>query len=39
MSNTGKLGKEILYGVLILAGFLIVHRYVSNEMIKDEDEK
>ena len=37
--RSGRIEKEIVYGFLILGGFLLIHRYISNELIKGEDEE
>jgi hypothetical protein len=39
VKRTGRLEKEIFYGFLLLGGFLLIHRLVSNRMIEDETDK
>lgn len=39
VKREGRLEKEIVYGFLILGVFLLIHRYVSNDLIKGEDEE
>ena len=39
VKREGRLEKEIVYGFLILGGFLLIHRYISNHLIKGDDEE
>ena len=34
-----KVKKDIYLGLLLLGGFLLVHRLMSNKMIENEDEE
>jgi|TARA_R110000822_G_scaffold265629_1_gene389565 hypothetical protein len=34
-----KVKKDIFIGILLLTGYLIIHRVISNKMIEDESEK
>lgn len=41
MSNIGKgkIERDIVVGIALLGSFLLIHRIISNNMIKDTDEK
>jgi hypothetical protein len=41
MSNTGKgkIERDIVIGIALLGSFLLIHRIISNKMIKETDEK